>query len=48
MPTSTQLPEQLKPLARRHAATITHVGFGAEADSLVELVRRVTEGDDVA
>jgi hypothetical protein len=39
MPKSEELPEQLKPLVRRHAVEIRNAQFGRDADALVQKIR---------
>jgi hypothetical protein len=43
MPRAEELPEPLKPLARRNAIQVSHVRFGADTQGLVEVLRRVTK-----
>jgi hypothetical protein len=38
MPSSSELPDDLKPLARRHALELSHTRFNADADRLVEAI----------
>ena len=40
MPRASELPDALKPLARRQAAEVRHVNFGQDADTLVARMRR--------
>jgi TIR domain len=42
MPRAEQLPEPLKPLARRNAVQVGHVRFSADTQGLVEVLRRIT------
>jgi hypothetical protein len=42
MPRAEELPEPLKPLARRNAIWVSHEGFGADTQRLVEVLQRVT------
>ncbi len=42
MPEVETLPESLQPLARRHAVHLTHTRFAAEADSLAEVIAKLT------
>jgi len=41
MPRPDQLPDSLKPLALRHAVTVTHEGFGREVQGLVASLKRM-------
>ena len=47
MPKASELPESLKPLARRHAVDIRHAHFGHDAEALVARMREAL-GDDAA
>ena len=40
MPRASELPDALKPLARRQAAEVRHVNFGQDADTLVARMRK--------
>lgn len=42
MPRADDLPEPLKPLARRHAVQVSHVRFNADTQGLVEVLQRIT------
>ncbi|MEL6569126.1 MAG: toll/interleukin-1 receptor domain-containing protein [Pseudomonadota bacterium] len=41
MPSSEQLPQELKPLARRNAATLSHMRFVEDAGRLAEALERI-------
>jgi hypothetical protein len=43
MPRSDELPEQMKPLARRHAVRLTHERFRADAQGLVKVIQEALE-----
>jgi TIR domain len=43
MPRSDQLPDALKPLARRHAVRLTHERFKADTEGLIHALRRALE-----
>jgi len=43
MPPVSQLPEELKPLARRNALSVSHEGFRADSERLVDSVGEVLE-----
>jgi membrane-associated protease RseP (regulator of RpoE activity) len=45
MPKASELPDSLKPLARRHAVDVRHAHFGHDADALVARMREAL-GDD--
>src|SRR6478672_1577564 len=45
MPKASELPDSLKPLARRHAVDVRHVHFGHDAEALVARMREAL-GDD--
>jgi hypothetical protein len=40
MPTADELPQTLKPLARRNAVMLSHQRFGTEVDDLVDKIKR--------
>src|SRR5262245_26148209 len=42
MPRAEELPEPLKPLARRNAVQVSHVRFGADTQGLVQVLLRIT------
>ena len=46
IPKASQLPDSLKPLARRHAAEVRHSHFGHDAEALVERMREAL-GEEV-
>ena len=39
MPSASELPDALKPLARRQAVEVRHAHFGQDAQTLVERMR---------
>jgi hypothetical protein len=41
MPQEEELPEPLKPIARRNAVQVSHVNFGADTQRLVEVLKRL-------
>ena len=43
MPPASQLPEELKPLARRNALSVSHEGFRADSERLIDSVGEVLE-----
>jgi hypothetical protein len=47
MPPASQLPQELKPLARRNALSVSHEGLRADSERLVdsETVKEPNEGD---
>ena len=47
MPKASELPDSLKPLARRHAVDVRHAHFGHDAEALVARMREAL-GDDAA
>src|SRR6476646_2381140 len=47
MPKASELPDSLKPLARRHAVDVRHSHFGHDAEALVKRMREVL-GDKAA
>jgi TIR domain-containing protein len=48
MPRSDELPEAMKPLARRHAVRLTHERFRADTEGLIKALRRALEDADDA
>jgi hypothetical protein len=46
MPKASDLPEALKPLARRNAVQIHHTNFGSDADALVKKCASLREQSD--
>jgi hypothetical protein len=47
MPSSKDLPDDLKPLARRNAVRLTHERFRADADGLIKALERALEQAEV-
>jgi len=45
MPSEGELPDPLKPLARRQAAEVRHVHFGKDAEALVARMRKAMAAD---
>jgi hypothetical protein len=39
MPKASELPDSLKPLARRHAVQVRHTNFNSDAETLVKKLR---------